>query len=100
MRIGISLILWDITSRRQAGILEELYKMRLTDSKQLKSTMALYTQDTVQKGVEPCYTRLKDMVRRFLELKINDRNFDAWRRDRSGQGAVVKRKRRWQTSEP
>ena len=43
--------------------------------------MALKTQDTLQKGEEPSCTRLKDTVRRFLEQKTKDRNFDA-RRDR------------------
>ena len=41
-----------------------LYKMRLRGSEQLKST---YSRDTVQKGEEPCHSRLKDVIRRFLE---------------------------------
>ena len=34
-------------------ILENVYKMRLRDSEQLKCSVALYTQDTVLKGRNP-----------------------------------------------
>ena len=37
-------------------ILENMNKMRLRDSERLKSTFALYTQDTVEKGEEPSCT--------------------------------------------
>ena len=38
------------------GILEILSKMRLRDSEQLKSTLALYTEDTVlQKKKNPAF---------------------------------------------
>ena len=36
--------------RTEDGILDNLYKMRLRDSGKWKSSSALYTQDTVQKG--------------------------------------------------
>ena len=44
------------------------------------------------KGADRSKTRLKETVRRFLEQKVNDRNFDARRDDRSAQGSAVKRR--------
>ena len=46
----------------------------------------------VPKGEEPSYTRLNDTVRRFLDLKLMDGNFDARRDDKTAQGAAVKEK--------
>ena len=54
-----------------------------------------HTQDTVpkkKKGEETSETRLKDMVRRFLEQKIIGRLFDARRHDKTLEGVAVKRK--------
>ena len=45
----------------------------------------------MQKGEEPSNTRLNDRVRRFLDQKGKDWNFDARRDDKTGQGAAVKR---------
>ena len=56
-----------------------------------KRSFALYHQDTVQKGEPASHTRLKNMVKKYLEQKTNDRNFDA-RNDRTASGAPIRRK--------
>ena len=68
----------------------KIYKMRLRDSDPLKSTLALYTQDTVSKGEEPSFTRLQDVVRRNQDQKIEDRNFGARRDEKTAQGVAGK----------
>ena len=71
---------------------ESLWRGNLqSGGKPRTTTPTLKTQDTVQKGQEPSYTRLNDMVRRFLDQKLTDRNFDARRDDETAQGAAVKR---------
>ena len=62
------------TSFREDNV--NLNKMRVRDSEQLKSTMTLYLQDSVQ-GEETNCTRLNDRVRRFLEQKRKDKKLDA-----------------------
>ena len=63
---------WDevLLSMREApkdGILESMYKTKLRDSEQLRSTPALYKHETVQKSEPTRYTRLKNMVKRYLD---------------------------------
>ena len=56
-------------------------------SKELKPLMALFLQDTAQKGEAASYSRLKDMVRRCVEQKPRDNTFNARNEDRSLQGS-------------
>ena len=81
----------------EGEILVFLYTMSLRDSEQLKSMLALCTQDTVHKCEEPNFSRLKDMERRFLDQKIEDRNIDARRDDKTAQGAAQRRGRERKT---
>ena len=72
-------------------ILESMYNTELNDSEQLKNTFALCNQDTVQQNESTRYTRLKNMVKRYLDQITQDRNFDA-RNDRTASGASIRRK--------
>ena len=55
-------------------------------SEELTLLVALYLQDTVQKGEAASYSRLKEMVPRYVGQKIRDKNFNARNEDRSLQG--------------
>ena len=46
--------------------LESMHNTKLNDSEQLKTTFALYNHDTVQLNESTWYTRLKNMVKRYL----------------------------------
>ena len=52
-----------------------MYKKQLHHFEELQPLMALYLQDTVQKGESASYARLKHMVRRHGEHKIRDNIF-------------------------
>ena len=71
--------------------LESMYKTKLNDSEQLETTFAVCNQDTVQQNESTRYTRLKNMVKRYLDQTTQDRNFDA-RNDRTASGASIRRK--------
>ena len=47
----------------------------------------------MRKGKEPSCTRLKEMVRRFVDQKINDRNFDVRRDDKTAPRVAVKKEK-------
>ena len=51
--------------------------------------MALYLQDTVEKGEAASYSRLKEIVRRHAEQKIRNNSFNARNEDRSLQLAAA-----------
>ena len=70
--------------------LESMYR-KLRDSEQLKTTFALYNRDTLQKNEPTSYTRLKNMVKRYLDEVKKDRNFDE-RNDRTANAATMRRK--------
>ena len=55
-------VLLSIKETPQDHILESMYKMRIRDSEQLKTVLALYDQDIEQKDVPPNFMRLKNMV--------------------------------------
>ena len=65
-----------------------LYKL-LYDSEELKPLMALYLQDTGQRGEAVSYSRLKEMLRRCVMQKTRDKSFNARNEDRSLQGAAA-----------
>ena len=68
-------------------MLEMLCKKQFHYLAELEPLVALYLQDTVQKGEAASYSRL--MVRRYVEQKIRDNNFNARNEDQSLQGATA-----------
>ena len=48
-------------------ILDSMYRQKLRDSEQLKTTFAVYNQDTVQKKEPPSYTPGRKMINRYLD---------------------------------
>ena len=67
-------------------------RLRNTENIEVKSTLAMYTQDTVREEKESSFSRLKKVVRRFVDQKIKDRNFDARRDDKTAPRAAIKKK--------
>ena len=71
--------------------LTSVYKTRLRDSEQSKTTLALQNQDMLQQTEFASKTRLKKMVKKYLDQKTKDRNIDA-RNDWAASGPPVSRK--------
>ena len=71
------------------SILERLYQMRIRESDQLQTALALYDQDINQKNMTPSYQRLKTMTKKFLDQKMRARNFEA-RNERTVTGTPAK----------
>ena len=60
--------------------------MRIHDSEQINTVLALYNQDIEKKDFLPSYQRLKTMTaKKFLDHKRRNQNFEA-RNDRTGTG--------------
>ena len=53
--------------RKRLDFVLKKYKTRVRDSEQVKTTFGLYNQDAVQKGEPTACTRLKQMVKMYLE---------------------------------
>ena len=70
-------------------ILENLYKLRIRESEQLKTVLEWYDMEIHQKISTPNYQGLTTMVKRSTDLKLRLRNFDA-RHGKIETGAVVK----------
>ena len=47
-------------------IFESMYKTRPRDSEQIKTTFALYNQSTKEKGEPASFSRMKNMVKKYL----------------------------------
>ena len=58
-------------------ILEGLYKLKIRESKKLKTVLELYDLETHQKKLGPVYHRLKTMVKRSIEQELRNRNSGA-----------------------
>ena len=56
-------------------ILEGLYKLRIRESKKLKTVLELYDLEIHQKKAGADYHRLKTMVKRSIEQEIRNNNF-------------------------
>ena len=69
-------------------ILESLYKLRIRESDQLKTVLALYDMEIHQNISVPNFQKLKTMVK-SIDQNLRLRNFDA-RHWRIESGAVVK----------
>ena len=63
-------ILLSMTKIPHDDILEGLYKLRIQESKILKTVLELYHLETHQKKLGPDYHRLKAMVKRSIEQEI------------------------------
>ena len=68
-------ILLSMTKIPHDDILEGLYKLRIRESKKLKTVLELYDLETHQKKLGPDYHRLKTMVKRSIEQEIRNKNF-------------------------
>ena len=64
-------------------------KMRIRESDQLKTVVALYEQDIIQKNLPPSYERLRTMVRKFLDQMMGARKFEV-RNERTVTGTPAK----------
>ena len=64
-------VLLSIEEMPQDHIVESLHKRRIRDSEQLKTILALYDQDNEQKKAQPSCSRLKNMVKKFLDQKVS-----------------------------
>ena len=53
----------------------EGYTLRIRESDKLKTVLELYDLETHQKKLGPDYHRLKNMVKRSIELEIRNKNF-------------------------
>ena len=73
-------------------ILEGLYKLRIRESKKLKTVLELYNMEIHQKKAGPDYHRLKTMVKRSIEQDLRNKNFEA-RNGNYERNAVVKNQR-------
>ena len=68
-------ILLSMTKIPPDDIFEGLYKLRIRESKKLKTGLELYDLETHQKKLGPDYHRLKAMVKRSIEQDIRNKNF-------------------------
>ena len=68
-------------------VLESLYKLRIRESDQLKTVFELYDMEIHQKISMPNYQKLKTMVKRSIDQKLQLGNFDA-SNERIETGAV------------
>ena len=73
-------------------VLESLYKLRIRESVQLKTVLALYDMWIHQKVSMSNYQKLITMVERSVVQKLRLRNFDA-KHGRIETGAVVKNRK-------
>ena len=69
-------------------VLENLHKLRIRESDQLKTVLELYNMEIHQKISMPDYQKLRTMVKRSIDQKLWLRSFDA-RKERIERRAVV-----------
>ena len=60
--------------------LEGLFKLRIRESEKPKTVLELYNLEIHQKKAGPDYHRLKNMVKRSIELDLRNRNFGTRKR--------------------
>ena len=70
-------------------ILEGLYKLRIRESKKLKTVLELYDLEIHQRKIGPDFHRLKTMVKRSIEQDLRNMNFGV-RNGNYERNAVVK----------
>ena len=59
------------------SIQESMYKMRLRDSDQLQTVLAMYEQETTEDRSRPSCQKLKTMVKRHKDQKNQNKKFQA-----------------------
>ena len=82
-------ILLSMTKIPPDDILEGLYKLRIRESKKLKTVLELYNLEIHQKKAGLDYHRLKTVVKRSIEQNLRIKNFEA-RNGNYETNAVVK----------
>ena len=82
-------ILLSMTKMPSDDVLECLYKLRIRESEKLKTVLELYKMEIHLKISMPNCQKLKTLVKRCIEQKLQLRNFDA-KHGRIKTGAVVK----------
>ena len=91
IRDGMTILL-SMTKIPPDDVLESLYKLRIRESDQRKTVLELYDMEIHQKISKPNYQKLKTMVKRSIDQKLQLRNFAA-RNERIETGAVVTNRR-------
>ena len=83
-----------IKKQPDAEILKNLNYRQLHQSEQLKPLLCLYIEDTVQKVESRDYTRLQQMVVRYLEQKNRGKHFSSRGRqhEKPASGAAAARR--------
>ena len=81
--------LFSMTKIPSDDILENLYKLRIRESAQLKTVLEFYDMEIHQNFSMSNHQKLKTMVKRSTYQKLRLRNFDA-RHEKIESGAVVK----------
>ena len=74
-------------------ILEGLYKLKLQDSVQLQTVLALYDQVTVRNNGQTSYLRLKTSVKLHIDQMMRTRNFRV-QNEVVDRGSVTKSQKR------
>ena len=82
-------VLLSVKDMLQDNVLQSLYRMRIRDSEQLKTVLALYDRDIEQKDILPSYQKLKTMAMKFLHQKMRNRNLEV-RDERTAAGTPAK----------
>ena len=59
------------------NILEGLYKMRIGESDQLETEVAMDEQEIEQQNAQPSYQKLRTTVKRCLDQRKRAQNFEA-----------------------
>ena len=72
-------ILLSMTKNPPDDILEGLYKLRIRESKKLKTVLELYDLEIHQKRIGPDYHRLRTMVKRSIETSVFPTCPRSWR---------------------
>ena len=85
-------VLLSVSKIPSDDILKSLYKLRISESDQLKTVLELYDMEIHQKTSVLNNQKLKTMVKRSLNQKLRLRIFDA-RQGRIETGAVVKNRK-------
>ena len=82
-------VLLGASERPTENVLESLYKMRIRESLQLQTVLAMYEQEIDQHRSKPSDQKLKTMVRRHIDRMIRTPNFKV-RNERIETGVLVK----------
>ena len=79
----------------EENVLESLYKMRIRDSVQHQTVLAMYEQEIDQHRAMPSYQRFKTMVKRHIDQTIRTRNIRV--RSERIETRVLVKSQKWET---